>query len=60
MKIIVIEDTKDPISKKIHIIDYKGYYDHIPIRLSSLGFDLNKVVEYYKVRSLNINTTEGN
>ena len=57
MKIVVIEDSRDPILKKIHIIDCEGYYDHIPILLNIKGFDLNKI-EYYKVESLNINATE--
>ena len=58
MTVVIIEDGKEPsltnLSKKVHIIDYHGYVDHIPIRLGSLGFNLDKI-KYYKAESLNIN-----
>lgn len=61
MTIVIIEDGNEPshtnFSKKVHIIDYHGYADHIPIRLGSLGFNLDKI-KYYKAESLNINLTE--
>jgi len=59
MTVVIIEDGNEPslytnLSKKVHIIDYHGYVDLIPIRLESLGFNLDKI-KYYKAESLNIN-----
>ena len=63
MIIVIIEDGNEPsltnISRKVHMIDYYGYVDHLPIRLGSLGFNLDKI-KYYRAESLNINLTERN